>query len=264
MPQPRLGDAFGELMRAALAEEAGAGLKPTVGGTLSGGVVEIVERDDGFIQGAPAARYLCRPDQWHSFALRALEHFERRTLDININIDIGSGAGRFALALQDCGIPVVGLDVSVGTVQVAAARGVRETICATVEEHAAAGPERYDRFALFGNNLGLLESRERAPSFLAALAAMANPAAKIIAQGMDPYGTEDDLHLAYHAANQAAGRFAGQLRLRVRYRGIATDWFDYLLCTPGELEDLVGATPWRIEDVDRTDAPFYTAILRLR
>jgi 2-polyprenyl-3-methyl-5-hydroxy-6-metoxy-1,4-benzoquinol methylase len=258
MPQPRLGDAFGELMRAALAEEAGAGLKRTVGGTLPGGVVEIVERDDGFIQGAPAARYPCRPDQWHSFDLRALELFEGRT------IDIGSGAGRFALALQDRGIPVVGLDVSVGTVEVAAARGVRETICATVEEHAAAGPERYDCFALFGNNLGLLESRERAPSFLAALAAMANPATKIIAQGMDPYGTEDDLHLAYHAANQAAGRFAGQLRLRVRYRGIATDWFDYLLCTPGELEDLVGATPWRIEDVDRADAPFYTAVLRLR
>jgi hypothetical protein len=135
MPQPRLGDAFGELMRAALAEEAGAGLKPTVGGTLPGGVVEIVEP---------------------------------------------------------------------------------------------------------------------------------NPATKIIAQGMDPYGTEDDLHLAYHAANQAAGRLAGELRLRVRYRGIATDWFDYLLCTPGELEDLVGATPWRIEDVDRADAPFYTAVLRLR
>ena len=51
MPQPRLGDAFGELMRAALAEEAGAGLKPTVGGTLPGGVVEIVERDDGCTPG---------------------------------------------------------------------------------------------------------------------------------------------------------------------------------------------------------------------
>jgi hypothetical protein len=51
MPQPSLGDAFGELMRAALAEEAGAGLKPTVGGTLPGGVFEIVERDDGCTPG---------------------------------------------------------------------------------------------------------------------------------------------------------------------------------------------------------------------
>lgn len=47
-------------------------------------------------------------------------------------------------------------------------------------------------------------------------------------------------------------------------RGIATDWFDYLWCTPAELEDLVGATSWRLEDVDRADAPFYTAALRLR
>jgi hypothetical protein len=38
----------------------------------------------------------------------------------------------------------------------------------------------------------------------------------------------------------------------------------FIQAAPAELEDLVGATPWRMEDVDSADAPFYTAILRLR
>ncbi len=254
---PRSGDAFGELVRAALAEETGHGPRPTIGGSIPRPAIEIVERDDGLINGAPAARYLCRPDQWPPFDQRALDRIEGRTLDI------GTGAGRLALALQDRGTPVVALDVSPGAIEVAAARGVRETVCATVAEHASGGQEGYDRFVLFGNNLGLLESRERAPGFLAALAAMANRGAKIIAQGTGPYATKDELHLAYHARNRAAGRMGGQLRVRVRYRDLATEWFDYLLCTPDELADLVAGTAWRVESIDDADSPLYVAVLRL-
>jgi SAM-dependent methyltransferase len=220
-------------------------------------VNEIVERDDRFINSSPAAKYLTRPDQWEDLDVRALESLDGRTLDI------GTGAGRLALALQERGVPVVGLDVSAGAVDVAAARGVRETVCATVDEHAA-GPSRYDRFALFGNNLGLLGSRERAPGFLAALAAMANPGARIVAQGTDPYTGSDPAHAAYHERNRAAGRMGGQVSIRVRFRDLATDWFDYLLCTPAELAELLHRTPWRLSDVDTTQAPFYMATMDLR
>ncbi len=256
--EPRPGDAFGELMRAALAEETGLGPRPTIGGTIPRPVIEIVERDDGLINGAPAARYLCGPDRWPPFDLRALDRLDGRTLDI------GTGAGRLALSLQERGVPVVGLDVSPGTIEVATARGVRATVCATVDSHAGAAGEGYDRFALLGNNVGLFESRERAPVFLGALAAMARPGAKIVAQGTDPYATQDDLHRTYHAHNRAAGRMGGQLRVRVRYRDLATGWFDYLLCTPDELASLVAGTEWQLEEIDDADAPFFVATLRLR
>ncbi len=255
--EPRRGDAFGELMRAALAEATGHGPRPTIGGTIPRPVIEIIERDDGVINGAPAARYLSGPDEWQPFDLRALRRFEGNTLDI------GTGGGRLALALQDRGVPVVGLDVSPGAVEVAGERGVESTVCATVDEHARDAGPTYDCFALFGNNLGLLGSREAAPAFLEALAAMARPGARIVAQGTDPYGTTDELHLAYHERNRALGRMGGQLRLRVRYRDLATDWFDYLLCTPDELALLVVDTPWRLEEIDDADSPFYVAMLRL-
>ena len=244
-------------MRAALAEATGHGPRPTIGGTIPRPVIEIIERDDGVINGAPAARYLSGPDQWQPFDLRSLRRFGGNTLDI------GTGGGRLALALQDRGVPVVGLDVSSGAIEVAVERGVKATVCATVADHARDAGPTYDCFALFGNNLGLLGSREEAPAFLEALAAMARPGARIVAQGTDPYATTDELHLAYHKRNLALGRMGGQLRLRVRYRDLATDWFDYLLCTPDELDLLVGGTPWRVEEIDDADSPFYVAVLRL-
>jgi hypothetical protein len=122
---------------------------------------------------------------------------------------------------------------------------------------------RYDTFLLLGNNVGLLESRERAPVFLHALAELARPGARIVAQGTDPYGTTDPVHLAYHERNRARGRLGGQLRLRLRYRLLATDWFDYLVCSAAELESLLAGTPWRLKSIDDRDRPYYLAVMEL-
>jgi hypothetical protein len=38
----------------------------------------------------------------------------------------------------------------------------------------------------------------------------------------------------------------GQLRLRVRHERTVTPWWDYLLCTPEELEEVIGPTTWTL------------------
>ena len=45
------------------------------------------------------------------------------------------------------------------------------------------------------------------------------------------------------------GRPPGQVTIRVRYRNVATDWFDLLWCSLDELADLCRPTPWRIAEV---------------
>jgi hypothetical protein len=99
--------------------------------------------------------------------------------------------------------------------------------------------------------------------FLDALAALARPGARIVAQGTDPYGTTDPVHMAYHERNRARGRLGGQLRLRLRYRMLATDWFDYLVCTVAELESLLVGTRWRLSSIDDADRPYYLALIEL-
>ncbi|MDG4821931.1 class I SAM-dependent methyltransferase [Asanoa sp. WMMD1127] len=254
--EPLVGDAFGELVRDALAVATGIGPRPLAGGRLPRPVIEIIERDDGLINGAPAAPYLDPPSAWPDHDHRALSRVRGHVLDI------GVGAGRIALELQQRGVAVTGLDVSAGAIEVSRKRGVRDLVLATVDEHAAVGP-RYDTFLLLGNNLGLIGGADRAPAFLGALAALAKPGARLIAHGTDPYGTTDPVHTAYHRLNRSRGRLGGQLRLRVRYRELATEWFDYLVCSVEELRGLVAGTPWHIADIDDADAPYYLATLEL-
>jgi SAM-dependent methyltransferase len=249
---PGRGDAFGEMLRAALAERTGRGARPVVGARDPVPVMEVVERDDGFISVNPAARYLAGPEDWPEADRRALALCRGRVLDV------GAGGGRFAVALQARGIAVTALDISAGAVEVCRAHGVRDTALTTVDRHTG----RYDTFLLWCNNLGLLGSPAEAPAFLRALGALAAPSARIIGQGTNPYATDDPVHLAYQQRNREAGRLPGQLRVRIRYRARATDWFDYLLCSPDELRTLTGGTGWHVEDVDETEPARYTAVLR--
>ena len=219
-------------------------------------VLELAERDDGYINGGPPDLYFAAPPDWPEYDQRMLDRLDGPTLDI------GTGAGRFALALQDRGVPVVGLDTSPAAVRVCAGRGVEATVCASVHRHARDAAGAYRHMLLAGNNLGLLGSRAEAPGFLSALAAMAAPGATVVAQGMDPYATDDPGHHAYHERNRARGRMGGQLRLRIRFRQFATDWFDYLFCTPDELADLLRDTGWTLSEVDDSGGPAYVAVLR--
>jgi SAM-dependent methyltransferase len=256
MTEPPIGDVFGEMIRDAYAVRTGVGPRPLAGGRLPRPVIEIIERDDGLVNGAPADHYLAEPQDWRPYDHRALRMCRGHVLDI------GSGAGRTAIELQRRGMAVTGLDTSAGAIEVARRRGLRDTVLNTVDAYASS-TARYDTFLLVGNNLGLIEGPERAPVFLDALARLANPGARIIAQGTDPYGTTDPVHVSYHRLNTERGRLGGQLRLRLRYRLLATEWFDYLNCSVEELEALLAGTPWRLRSVDTDDHPYYLAVMEL-
>jgi SAM-dependent methyltransferase len=238
------------MLRAALAAAAG-GSRP------AGGLLEVVERDDGVLATGPAGSYLAPPPEWPDCERRAADRLAGRVLDV------GAGAGRLALLLQAREIPVTALDVSAGAVGVCRQRGVRDTVHATAGQHAASG-RRYDCFALFGNNLGLLGSRARAPVMLRSLAALARPGARIIGLGEDPPDRPGPVTEAYVRRNRAAGRLPGQRRLRSRFQELATGWFDFLWCTAAELEQLADGSGWKLADVHQPGGPRYAATLVLR
>jgi hypothetical protein len=59
-----------------------------------------------------------------------------------------------------------------------------------------------------------------------------------------------------------AGRMAGEARFRVRYGAEATPWFDWLLVSPEEMEEIVAGTGWELRHVLHDEANFVGVIER--
>jgi SAM-dependent methyltransferase len=234
-------DAFGEEMKAYYKD--------------GGGVIEIVERDDGYIDYHDGVSYYFSAyEDWSEYEKSALSHCQGRV------VDVGCGAGRIALYLQEKGHSVVGIDNSPGAIEVCRSRGVKELLDIPFTQIDSRVGE-IDSFVLFGNNFGLFGSLGRARWLLRRLKSLSSSNALIIAHTTDPYCTQNQDHLAYHERNRKRGRLGGQLRIRIRYRKIIGPWMDYLLVSKQELEHIVKGTGWAVQQYIDTDSARYFLIL---
>ena len=242
----RIADGYGEMLLAALEE--------------SGEMLEIVERDDGFIMASRFGPdfYLSPYRKWPSRQRRAMRLARGRVLDV------GAGAGRVALHLQEKGLKVVSIDSSPGAIKVCKKRGVKDARVLRVEDlDESLG--LFDTVVMYGNNFGLLASRTKGRRLLRKLYDLTTERGRILGEILDPYPNAPPIHRAYHKRNRERGRYSGQVRIRIRYRDVATQWFDYLFLSRKELRELAEGTGWRLartyEDDDEARAGLYVAVM---
>jgi SAM-dependent methyltransferase len=216
--------------------------------------VEIVERDDGFIEAADGpSMYLAPFRRWHPLDRKAMRFVRGRVLDV------GCGGGRVCLHLQQRGQEVVGVDISAGAVEVCRRRGVRDVrLCSIDDVDDSLGV--FDTIVMLGNNFGLFASAAKAKRLLRRFHRLTSARGRIVAETRDVYRTDDPAHLAYQKRNRSRGRMSGQIRIRVRYRHHATPWFDYLMVSQEELQGLLDGTGWRLERALESDDT-YVAII---
>jgi SAM-dependent methyltransferase len=241
----RIGDGYGEMLLASLEDPE---------------ILEIVERDDGFILASRFGPdvYLSPYRKWPSRQRRAMRLARGRVLDV------GAGAGRVALHLQEKGLDVVAIDASPGAVKTCRKRGVKKARVLRVED-VDESLGLFDTIVMYGNNLGLLASRTKGSRLLRRLHGITTDRARIIGEILDPYPNVPPVHLEYHRRNRERGRYSGQIRIRIRYRDIATPWFDYLFLSQKELKELIEGTGWRLartyEDEEGAGAALYVAVM---
>jgi SAM-dependent methyltransferase len=219
-----------------------------------GSAFDVVERDDGYVM-AFDARYLIAPfGRWDDAAERQAMRFVRGRV-----LDVGCGGGRVCLHLQRRGLEVVGIDSSPGAVAACIERGVQDVRQVSLE--AVDGSlGRFDTIVFLGQNFGMVGSVAGARRTLRRLELISTARGRIVAECFDPHRDDDPVHAAYRQHNAARGRMPGQLRIRLRYRHMASAWHDWLQLSPTELDGLVSGTAWRLT---RTlgDGPSYVAIL---
>lgn len=216
---------------------------------------EIVERDDGFITPTNAPKvYFSKHQDWPPHEKRAMKYAKGRVLDI------GCGAGRHAIYLQERGLDVLGIDTSPLAIKVCKLRGLKKAKEMSITQiNSKLG--KFDTMLMLGNNFGLFESFNKAKRLLKRFYKITSDEARIIAESMDPYKTEEPAHFEYHKFNRKRGRMSGQVRLRVRYKKYATLWFDYLLVSKDEMQNILHDTGWRIKRFIDSGQSIYTAII---
>jgi len=216
---------------------------------------EIVERDDGFfdVSGGPKA-YLSEYEEWPSHEKEAMNYVTGKVLDI------GCGAGRHSLYLQERGHDVLGVDISPLAVEVCKLRGLKNAKVIPITR-ISSKLGTFDTLLMLGNNFGLFGSFKRARWLLRRFHGMTTEGARIVAESNDPRKTTLREHLEYHDLNRRRGRMPGQLRIRVRYKKYVTPWFDYLLVSKGEMEEILGGTGWGVKRYLDSEGSVYIVII---
>ena len=110
----------------------------------------------------------------------------------------------------------------------------------------------FDTIVMFGNNFGLMGGYRRARWLLRRFHAMTSDKGRILAQTHDPHQTKVPAHLKYHARNRRRGWMRVELGIRVRYKGHATPWLDFLLVSNEKMEGIVKGTGITLSTAFRT------------
>lgn len=199
----------------------------------------VVERDDGYVVVAIAAAAFFDPfEKWPEPEQAILEDAKGRVLDI------GCGAGRHALHLTELGHDVVAVDHSPAAVAVCRRRGLEGARCLDLDDIEQAGSD-FDTLLLMCGIFGLAGSIDGTRRVLDRLHAMTRPGAVLISDvdlPRDP--AEDEFQ---RTRNRELGRDDEHVRVRIRYKGLATPWFELLSLDPPALERVVEPTGWRVE-----------------
>ena len=106
-----------------------------------------------------------------------------------------------------------------------------------------------------------MANRQRARWLLRRFYRMTAFPARIIAASNDVYHTDSPYHLAYQAYNRERGRMPGQIRMRVCYQMYRSPWFDYLMVSKDEMNDMLDGTGWQVKQFIDSPGAIYVAII---
>lgn len=213
-----------------------------------------IHRDDGYLDEDRLDSYFSEYEDWPEYEREALEHVYGKVLDI------GCGAGRHSLHLQRNGFDVVAIDISPGAAKVTRSRGVR--YCLSMSGLSLVfRPNSFDTVLLLGNNFGIAGNELGTKQILRELYTITTKEGLLITTCRDPTATNKPEHLRYQRFNKDRGRPTGQITFRIEYKEEVGYWFDLLIVSPREMDEISRAAGWKIMKLYKGNEEDYAAVL---
>lgn len=213
--------------------------------------VLMIYREDGNGGPLPVAEFFREADA-APLEKVALDNCQGRVLDI------GAGAGIHSLYLQNRGHYVCGLDILPEACEVMRKSGIKEVFCGSPYEYQG---EPYDTLLIMGRSIGMVETLAVMDDFLEDVRRLVKPGGHVILNSADVRITDNPRHLAYHEFTHRVGRYIGEIRMYLEYKGIKGPMIGYLHVDAETLAEHAAAAGWSCEILFEGDEGNYLARL---
>jgi 2-polyprenyl-3-methyl-5-hydroxy-6-metoxy-1,4-benzoquinol methylase len=177
-----------------------------------------IYRDDGEVNDLAISSFFRSPTEIPLDKI-ALDNCRGRVLDV------GAGAGIHSLYLQNQGFSVCAMDVSPEACEVMRKSGVKEVVCASLADFTG-GP--YDTLLILGRSIGMVENLAGLEGFLKKARKLVKSGGQILLNSLDVSRTDNPQHLAYHQANRRAGRYIGEVKMQLEYKGVKAPFTGFI------------------------------------
>lgn len=218
----------------------------------SGAAPLLLERTDGHISTTDLRWWLGLEESHPPVDFPALDW-----VTPGLALDIGCSTGRHLTHLGEHGVDAHGIDICAPAVELARAAN---TSAEVADVYAYTPSQPMDTVIALGGGLGIAGTRAKAPEFLDLLASWLAPGGSIIASSVDWTATADQHQRWIDAAN-ADDRHPGDVRVRLRYRDIVGNWFDWTWLEPDTLEQSAHACGLTVTRMSRFSRAWYAAQL---
>ncbi len=216
----------------------------------------IMHRDDGLKEDHPVGYYFRESSDFSLIEKEALKICKGKVLDI------GAGVGPHSLELQKLGMNVFSIDVSQHVCNIMKKRGLKNVECMSFYEFCDNNPGKFDTILLIGRSIGFVETLNGLRKFLNHCKSLLNKNGNIIFDSSDIRHTAKPIHLAYQKNNIDKGRYLGEIRLRMEYKGLLGDYFQILHVDPDILSKIVLESGLKYEFVIKEESSYLVRIFK--
>ncbi|MFQ5489615.1 MAG: class I SAM-dependent methyltransferase [Phycisphaerae bacterium] len=200
----------------------------------------IIHRDDGQETALPASIFFRDASEFTPIDRAAMDRCAGHVLDV------GAGSGLHSLFLQQKGLSVTAIDISPQAVNVMKQRGLADVYRADIIDFQG-GP--FDTLLMLGHGIGMVETLAGLDRFLTHAHVLLTDNGQVLLDSLDVRLTDDPSNLAYQLANRRAGRYFGEIRMKVEFQDRHSPQYGWLHVDTRTLEHHARTAGWQCETI---------------
>lgn len=221
---------------------------------------------NNFFHGDKTQYSMTRNDGWVEYPNDPVEYFRVNTWFIKHAqgkvLDVGCGSGSYMLALRKKGHEVHGIDIDANCIKTCKEQGLKDIWQENILKPRRTKQQRYDTILLAGNNLGIAGNLENLKKLLQYFYSITTEQGIVLGEGLNFAETDNLLHKKYHILQRKKGLYPGAVTIRVDYKDMVGEWFDWLHTPLTKLKAIAKESGWVVDVTQKDNEPHYRFILR--